>query len=266
MVPNMKHKLMFEGKDVTEQMLKKLKHFDVKLDGLDDHIVEMESSHKLTAKLNNLFPYLAQVKTAEDSLVDIVENYNDNKTLLVEKLDHFVAKLQDDKLELQMVNFIDEATIPKDFKNYIRAQNHINICTPHSTVSEELYEFYFSMLMKILRIFSVQETALEIKGHVKNKTMEDDYKHLHQSKMNALNKWMTSLEKSFKDIKEEDLMSCVEVKEDKKTVKFKNVLQVFFEGEINQPCKPNAKPELRNRYNLNGCHGRIRNCTFLYSE
>lgn len=254
----------YEGNNEATKILHKL---DEKLNGLEDNIIAVEDGCRLVSKLNHLYPYFAQITTAEDTLMDYVENYYNNKTLLVEKLDELVHKLMIEKVERTIVNYIDETSVAKHLEDYVRVQNHPTVCKLHSSVAKELFEFYFAIFVKILRVFSVQEIAMEIKRNLTTTGMDDDFKFLNHSKTHDLEKWMESMEKAISSLtQDDDHILCIQIKRHKQTVKFKNVLQVFFEGEIDQQCKPNANPALLDRYDRQGCYGRIRNCTFLNSE
>jgi hypothetical protein len=78
---------------------------------------------------------------------------------------------------------------------------------------------------------------------------------------------MESMEAAIKALnQDDDHILCIQIKKHKQSVRFRNVLQVYFEGEVDQQCKPNAHPELYEKYDRQGCYGRIRNCTFLNSE
>lgn len=251
----------------NEEATKALHKFDAKLNGLEDHIIAVEDGCKLVTKLNHLGPYFAQITTAEDTLLDYVENYHHNETLLVDKLDELVHKLMIEKIERTIVNYIDEASIAKHLGDYVRVQNHPTVCKLHSSVAKEVFEFYFSIFVKILRIYSVQEIAMEIKKNITTINMEDDFKFLNHSKTHDLEKWIESMEAAIKSLtQDDDHILCIQIKRQKLGIRFRNVLQVYFEHQVDQQCKPNAHPELYEKYDREGCYGRIRNCTALNSN
>jgi hypothetical protein len=255
----------YRGDDELFKISKKLKQIDGKIEQMDQ-MVNMEYGCKLLANLSRVYPEFTQLKVTEDLLVEYLGSFQENQTILIERIQKFSQKLLDGKKSnLNIEGPLSD--IAENLLTYVRIQNNPNFCVLHSTTTKELFEFYLSMLMKILRFFSLQEIIMEVKATHAGVAMQNEINILFTLKLNVVQRWRESLKNAFKLIKDdEDLFSCVPAKEEKKIVKFKNVLQVFFENDIAQQCNPVFKPELREKYDRKGCYGMIRNCTYLKSE
>lgn len=252
-----------------KSILSHFDHFERKFNDFEQNLTVIESESKLTLKLVHIFSYFAQLTTKENMLEDIIRNYSQNRTKLVEKLEHFLQKFENENLSEYIINYVDESSIAVDLRRYFWNEHYDNNCTSISTNNKEIYEIYFSILIKILRSFAVQGIAMEIRKNFaimdSTNSYDEELDLLNLSKGRVLKKWSRSIG-GLSLPNNDHFKSCVEINPKKKIVKFKNVLQIFFENEIADPCNPNARDHLRVKYNMKGCYGRIRNCTAIERE
>lgn len=262
-------------KNVTEDLNK----INAKLDALSEQISSLDKKITTSTKeiitevrFQNFFQLIEDIAAAKHEFELIISSYSTNASAVVYHLDSFIKDYKKKNLEYKLVNYLDSGS---DFSSSLvdkvislyRQYQADSANAIGSSLAKAVNDIYTTVLVSVIRGSTILDAATNTKIALTNTFHDGDRQFLINRKNEVFEKFYESLEKAFAKIKDHDLELLINLNEngDNNTVRFINVLQIFWEeeplltGEVDT-CSDTCEFFTNRNYNGNGCNGAVRDC------
>lgn len=264
--------------DTHVEVMNKLDEISTQLDKITESIeslnnrVVSEAAHtnaKIT--MEKFVIKYSDITKAEHQFEGIIKSYATNETAMLENLLNFLNVQKDAYNEFNIVDYlsvnISTLTTPVDELIKFGRTLEPGSSIPHSSTAKLIYDFHINLLKKVMRSFTIQELALELKFKLSGKRFNEDILFLETRKHEVINELELSIAASLNKLTDDDLKGFIDlnVESNVSHVKFKNVLQTLFAKEEvlsgTDTCTKTCHDYTRVTFDASNCHGEVRSCT-----
>lgn len=262
-------------KNITQELNK----INTKLDALSEQMTSLDKKITTSTKeiitevrFQNFFELIEDVAAAKHEFELIIKSYSTNASAVVHHLNTFIEDYKKKNLEYRLVNYLDSGSdfssslVDKVISLYRQYQaDHANAIG--SSLAKTINDIYTTVLVTVIRGNTILEVATNTKIALTSTFYKEDKEFLINRKNEVFEKFYLSLEKTFAKVKDQDLELLINFNENgnNNTVRFMNVLQIFWEeeplltGETNT-CSDTCEFFTNREYNGYGCNGAVRDC------
>lgn len=241
---------------------------------LDNRFISEIARASVITGMEKFLKSYSEISKAEHQFYNILSSYATNETALLENLVKFLKKQEKAYHEFNLVDYLSLKIIglssPVDELINFGRNAEQGSFIPQSSTTKLIFDFHISLLTKVLRSFTIQELALELKFKLSGTHFNEDVSFLTNRKVETSEIFSRSLKASLVKMKDDDSKGYIDLRigNIRGIVKFKNVLQTFFEKEDELSPKSLKKCVSFERVSFDGdkCKGEVRGCTLDLSE